>query len=216
VPEQNSSFPNDRLCIVDVRINERLRGELKGGYQVILSDGFFFFINAKIHKEENISPGGFLTHAGAKDLEFRSDLITAERKARFLVSRAEHSSKQIRDKLFKKGFSKRVIENVLDRFIENRLIDDRRFAEQWIFSRLRKHPEGSIVLRYGLLKRGISKKIADEVLSELITEEIAAKSIEKAGEKILRRSTDKNRLKRLLYGRGFKISEINRYIKKHY
>lgn len=83
-----------------------------------------------------------------------------------LLSRSEHSRKGLEQKLLHRGFQPDEICRVLDQLQEEGALNDRRFAEEWIRSRLRKHPEGRGLLEWGLQKRGVDEEVAREVVKQ--------------------------------------------------
>jgi len=83
-----------------------------------------------------------------------------------LLSRTEHSRKGLEQKLLCRGFQLEDIRRALERLQDEGALSDRRFAEEWIRSRLRKHPEGRGLLELGLLKRGVEEDVAREVAKQ--------------------------------------------------
>ena len=59
-------------------------------------------------------------------------------KALDLLSRREHSSKEIREKLLLRFDDNIIINSVITKLEENNLINDTRFAEAYVSSRKRK------------------------------------------------------------------------------
>jgi len=86
-----------------------------------------------------------------------------------LLSRAEHCRKGLEQKLTLRGFQSEEICKALDRLEEEGALDDRRFAEEWIRSRLRKHPEGKRLLELGLQKRGVDEQLSREVVKRSVS-----------------------------------------------
>ncbi|MBA0125671.1 regulatory protein RecX [Haloechinothrix sp. YIM 98757] len=72
---------------------------------------------------------------------------------------------ELRDAVARKGFDGDVIEQVLDKLEAARLIDDADFAATWVRSRQTHQGLGRRALRAELLRKGVSKEIADEVVS---------------------------------------------------
>ncbi len=83
-----------------------------------------------------------------------------------LLSRAEHTRKGLEQKLLLRGFQPVEISGVLDRLEEEGALSDRRFAEEWVRSRLKKHPEGKALLELGLQKRGVDESLSREVVKQ--------------------------------------------------
>ncbi len=82
-----------------------------------------------------------------------------------LLARREHTRRELTDKLGKRGFEPRIIGRVLDGLESDGLLDERRFAESFVRSRLDR---GQGPLRIGgeLRLRGVDGAVADEVLQQ--------------------------------------------------
>ena len=94
---------------------------------------------------------------------------------------------------------------------ERGYVDDSRFAELWLESRLKKHPEGRSSLLAGLARKGVSREISETVLNEHLSEEEQDDALSRCIEKYLRtRSIDSRKLINHLLRRGFKYGEIKR------
>ena len=133
-----------------------------------------------------------------------------------LLSYRDRSEKEVREKLIRKGFNNKVVEDTLNYFKENRFIDDRRFAEA-----LKRDAAGNKFLsRIGtrdyMMKKGIPADIADEFLApDDDYMETAGKLVEKKLRhmKGLDEQTIKKRLWGLLSRRGFSYDISNKVLK---
>lgn len=92
--------------------------------------------------------------------------VSARAKALELLARREHSRLELRQKLIQRGFPSDHIEPVLDQLMEERLLDEARFAEIYACSRADK---GYGPLRIGreLRERGVAQALVDTVLADL-------------------------------------------------
>ncbi len=87
-------------------------------------------------------------------------------KALSLLAMREHTEKEMRDKLSKRGFSSENIEEALDTLKANDELSERRTAEVYVHSRLKKKAEGKNILVMRLIEKGSPRSIADEVVRE--------------------------------------------------
>mgnify|MGYP001238106561 CR=1 FL=1 len=130
-------------------------------------------------------------------------------KALDLISRREHSQKEIKNKLFMRYENNAVIESVIDKLISNNLINNYRFAELYVLSRKRKG-FGPKKIFYELLNKGINDSISNEVISiEEDWDIIAKKTFNKRFKD--GPSDDikiRNKQKAFLQNRGFSFKEI--------
>ncbi len=77
--------------------------------------------------------------------------------------RRDHSKLELRHKLSHKGYDSDVVEMVLDKLIDDRLLDEHRFAEAYLRSRVGKG-YGPERIRMELKDRGVDSEIIQEVL----------------------------------------------------
>ena len=88
---------------------------------------------------------------------------------RFLARRS-HSRWELFTKVTRKGFSRSDINRSLDRLEELGYLNDRAFALEYSRYRLKQSPRGRKLLAVELMKRGISRELVEEVLSEVYRE----------------------------------------------
>jgi len=135
---------------------------------------------------------------------------TVYNKALGIVSRREHSEKEIKNKLLEKFDAPEIIEQVVLKLIENNLINDIRFAEMYVLIRKRKG-FGPKKIQFELMARGID----DSISSLVITEEGSWKeAAQKAFNKKFKNGTsqefkERNKQKTFLQNRGFSFEEID-------
>mgnify|MGYP001331744277 FL=1 len=130
-------------------------------------------------------------------------------KALDLLSRREHSSKEIREKLILRFDDKVIINTVITKLEKNNLINDTRFAEAYVSSRKRKG-FGPKKITFELLSKGVSESVANRMIDEEGGWKRAAKLAFTKKFKNGLSSDVKNSLKQksFLKNRGFGFKEI--------
>ena len=83
-----------------------------------------------------------------------------------LLNVRPRSEKELKDRLFRKGFDRTTVYSVIPLLKEKNVIDDFRFAKLWIESRMRVSPKGEVLLRKELRDKGVPDGIIEEVLAE--------------------------------------------------
>jgi len=101
----------------------------------------------------------------------RSALIRAKGQALALLARSEHSRFLLRQKLLQRDFDPATIASTLDELETAGALSDERYAESWVRSRLRGHPEGRSRLVAGLRSRGIDASLAEDAVAKVLEEE---------------------------------------------
>lgn len=114
-------------------------------------------------------------------IERARDLYAVEKAALAILARREHSRAELLAKLAKKELPSADARIVLERLEAEGLLSDRRFAEAWLRSRLRSHPEGEMSLKAGLRAKGVEKGIASERIG--LEREEVLRGLEKLAER---------------------------------
>ncbi len=136
------------------------------------ADGSFFVIHAEVFATEGIRAGDSLDEARVEALKERSERIVARGSALRFLSRAAQTRRGLSRKLLAKGFSKGAVAFAVNRMIELGYLDDRAFAESWARFRLSTRKEGWKSLYRGLLRGGVPRAIAEEVLESACPHEV--------------------------------------------
>lgn len=91
--------------------------------------------------------------------------MDAYNKALKLLSMREHSIKELERKLIDKGYDKDDVNQAISKLLEKNWLSDKRFAESYIRSRLKKSPEGKPFLKARLHQTGCADDEIDDALS---------------------------------------------------
>ena len=144
-----------------------------------------------------------------------SDKALAKEKALKLLAKRPRSEKEIKQKLRQKGFTEKIIWEVISDLKKVDLINDEKFAESWASTRLSSKPMGKLLLKQELFRKGIKKEIIEDLIERSFEEdkeiELAKKLLEKK-RKFLRNLEDvktKKRLMNFLLRRGFSYHIVN-------
>jgi len=133
-----------------------------------------------------------------------------------LLSYRDRSKYEIRERLKKKDYDDRIIEEVISKLVDLDYLDDRRFARKWVKERINRKPRGRYMLKYELKKKGIDNKIIANILNEMVNDQVEMDITERLAEKwLLKNHSKKDRnvkLKRYLHNKGITDYIINKYI----
>jgi len=131
-------------------------------------------------------------------------------KALDILSRREHSQKELSDKLIKKFNIPELVDSVIHSLLEKNLLNDYRYSESYVVARKRKG-FGPKKIGYELVSRGVNENTASEVIdAEGGWNEAALKAFNKkfkAG--IGEDFKEQNKQKAFLQNRGFSFQEID-------
>ena len=112
----------------------------------------------------------------------------------------------------KKGVSKISVEQVLNRLIEKKYIDDEKFAKFWVENRNQRKGSSIKKLKSELFSKGVSSDIIEQVLSESNRND--EDEIQKIIAKKAKKYTDEQKLIAYLARQGFSFDEIKKAISK--
>jgi regulatory protein len=84
-----------------------------------------------------------------------------------LLSRREHSRRELARKLRRKGYSRDLIDGVLTRLEEVGLVSDERYARLFVTDKLAVRPLGRRRIVQGLRRKGVEAELADRALEEV-------------------------------------------------
>ena len=204
-----SSDDNDRRLSTGSRSITAIKAQVKTDSRVsIFLDGKYSFsltldqlLDQKLKKNEE------LDEPQVKALKKLSDEGKIRQRAVEWVMGRPHSTRELRDYLYRKKVEKDFMEQIVEDFIEKNYIDDRRFAEFFADNRKRKN-KSIRAIKSELMAKGISTTVADEVLSE--HETTNSDALNKLIEKISQRPRyqDEQKLKSYLVSKGFSYGEV--------
>lgn len=107
----------------------------------------------------------------------------AKQKAFRLLLVRPRSTKELRLKLRERGFEETVVNNVIDRLLELKYLDDETFAKGWARNLAVNRLWGNRKIEISLLEKGISRELIDKAIARA-REEIGERgAIEKLVEK---------------------------------
>lgn len=149
--------------------------------------------------------GQYLSEEKITSLQAEDAREVAYLKAIKYLDYRERSEAEIRIHLNKGDINEHVIEDVIDRLRRSSLVDDRRFAANWVENRLEFRPRGRRALYYELRQKGISEEIIQETLDPINDEELAYQAAIKKAKNFQSLEWDDFRKKMLSYlsRRGF-------------
>ena len=131
-------------------------------------------------------------------------------KALDIISRREHSQKELTDKLIKKFNIPELVDLVINSLLDKNLINDYRYSEAYVVARKRKG-FGPKKIVYELISRGINENTASEVINiEGGWHDAALKAFNKKYKVGIGKDfKEQNKQKVFLQNRGFSFEEID-------
>lgn len=214
VHAEDSSLAN--ASRVSVTISERASHGVvtlmtQGGSSFLLRTAYLpskFLLEGELPESLSLSKEelSFFVQAG--------ESYSAERYVCDCLARTEYSCFQLRQKLIKKKFSKEIAKNVVDYVSLRGWADDTRFADLWIKSRVKYHPEGKILLKAKLVEKGISSEIIKNTIDSFFSTINEDTILDKAIQKYIRSNPKKSKEQLIasLQRKGFAPIKIKKKI----
>ena len=148
------------------------------------------------------------------------EIEKAKRIAFRFISYRMRSCWEVEEKLKKKGFLQNTIKTVITDLKRINYLNDVEFARAFVEARLTHNPKGKFLLKGELQKKGVDKKIAEEVIEEKMSSEEEKRIARKLAERVWEKKKNLQKIKRkaqtyhYLARRGFSSSLIEKIIEE--
>jgi regulatory protein len=150
-----------------------------------------------------------------------SQLEKAREIALRFIARRMRTGREIADKLVSKGFERKVVAMVIEKFKAVGLIDDAEYASAFLRTSLKLRPRSYKLLKVELMKKGVTREVAANSVkesSELVSEvEIARRLLSRAHHRYenLPGGERRRKLFSFLARRGFSVDTISELLGEH-
>lgn len=180
--------------------------------KVFLDGRYAFSLQREL--AEQLRMGEAVPELRAAQLLVADDRARAMEAALVFLSYRPRSEREVRERLRQKQIAEPVVEAVLERLKEQRLVDDEEFARYWVNQRQTHRPRGSALIRRELYAKGIAGEISSQVLESATEVEAEVESAYKAarrkaeGLRLLDRLQRQQKLGQFLLRRGFDYHSV--------
>ena len=145
----------------------KTRRHLGARLNVFVNDRFSFALDAGLAARRGLEPGVLLDAETLAELLNEDGAAKAYAGALNFLSFRVRSAKEVRARLERDEWPDEVIDAVLSRLQEERLLDDAQFAAMWVENRSRFRPRGTGVLRQELRQKGVEKNSIEAALPDI-------------------------------------------------
>ncbi len=151
------------------------------------------------------------------DLIETSNVNRAKEKALYLIEYRARTRKEIEDKL-KIEYGEKAAVTAVERLQELGLIDDEGFAKEYAYQLLVKKKYSEKRTLYEMLKKGIDKELAEEIIEELgiDPEEQIRYLLETKYAKLMNDEGNRKKVVSTLAGMGFSWYDINSVVNEYW
>ncbi|CAN5841672.1 RecX family transcriptional regulator [soil metagenome] len=138
---------------------------------VFLDEQFAFAIT--LNAALNLRKGQQLSEAEIEQLKATDERQRAYTKALYFLGFRARSQAEIEQYLREKEYLPPIIEEVVQRLVAEKYLDDEAFARSWVDSREQMRPRSSRALRYELRQKGVNDTVINELV-ETVDDDAAA------------------------------------------
>ncbi|TYR79229.1 recombination regulator RecX [Priestia megaterium] len=187
-------------------------------YNIYLDYGkgeeFGFGVDEHVLIQYNLTKGRVLDEFELSEIQFADDTKKAYNSAISYLSYRMRSEKEVKEYLAKKEISAIIIQQVIQKLLANRYLNDEEFAKAYVLTQMNTTPKGPRVIKRELQEKGISESIITLSLCEYPKEqqiETATKLIAKLKGKYKKMSQVmmKQKVEQFLANKGYSFSIIN-------
>mgnify|MGYP005762612945 CR=1 FL=1 len=184
---------------------------------IFVDNAFFCGLNKETAILFRLKENSEIDENTLKNAIFESEVKSAFEKAIDYISSRIHTKKELFDKLFKKGFEKKVIDSAIFKLEEYNYVNDELFAKTFVQENYKYSKK---MLENKLKQKGVLSEIISNVL-ELNTDEKEEELCEKQLKKLLK-SKNKNNFSKeelqkiymSLFRKGFEFDLIKKVCRK--
>ena len=148
------------------------------------------------------------------DLDQRESTRARGAALRFLTTRFR-SVAEVRERLGRR-FEKNIVEQTVTRLVEEGLLNDEQFAQQWRQSRERRKPRSRRMIEQELKQRGVADDVVDDAMQDFDSLDAAYRSVAKYAARQGRndRAVFDRRVSAFLGRRGFEPSVVRETLRR--
>jgi len=140
-------------------------------YEVFVDEKSALTVSESVLARSGLYDGKPIDQETIDGLSLADSRERAHQTAVNFISYRPRSSKEVSDKLTRKGFGADLVRAEVEQLRSLMLINDLEFARMFIRDKLRGKPMGRALLRRKLLEKGISFQATERVLKEYVTDE---------------------------------------------
>ncbi len=188
----------------------------------VFVDGIFAIgIDLTTLQQEGLYKGQQLTEEDWARLQKAAVSRKAWDAALRLLEVRPRTEREIRDRLRQKQFEPEHIEQAIVRLRDLELLDDAQFARMWVAQRAMSKPKGAMALRGELLKKGVDRTLASEIVMAAVDDDVESEGCERVARQAARRyasapdwQTFQRKLGAMLQRRGYSWNTAKPIVQK--
>ena len=137
----------------------------RGGKRVNVFLEHRYALSIQIELADSLKVGQFISSATFGELCGRDERARAMDAALHFLGHRPRSEREIRTRLQSKGYSPEILDAIVARLAELKLIDDAAFATYWVEQRQGRAPRGRRLINQELRQKGVDAAVIEQASS---------------------------------------------------
>jgi len=187
----------------------------KNDVTIYFDNDSMLFLAVEVFLKSGLKKGDDISEDRFSFLIEQNKLFHIKQRAFRLLGRRQHSSSELRRKLWNKDYEQKLIDEVIEDLQKKGYLDDKEFIRAFVAEKSKTKNWSTKKIKSELLKRGIDSKLIDKMLNGKTVEsdfENAMKLANKKYEVLLKRNLEpkelRNKLSAYLFSKGFEYELI--------
>ena len=191
----------------------------KSDVTIYLDNNSVLFLAVEVFLKSGLKKGDEISEDRFSLLIEQNKLFHIKQRAFRLLGRRQHSSSELKRKLWNKDYEQKLIDEVIEELKKNGYVVDKEFIRAFVADKSKTKSWSTKRIKSELFKRGIDEKLIDEILNNRSKEEdfeSALKLAKKKYEILLKRNLEqkelRNKLSTYLFSKGFDYELIKEVV----
>ena len=187
----------------------------KNDVTIQLDDDKYLILKLEVFLKSGLKKGNEISEDRFSFLIEQNKLFYIKQKAFRLLGRRQHSSSELRRKLWNKDYEQKLIDEVIEDLSKNGYIDDTEFIRVFVAEKSKTKNWSRKRIKSELIKRGLDSKLIDKILSEQCSKSdydnastVAKKKVEVLTKRNLEKKELRTKLSTYLFSKGFDYEVI--------
>jgi regulatory protein len=193
----------------------------KSDVTIYFDNDSILFLAVEVFLKSGLKKGDDISEDRFSLLIEQNKLFHIKQKAFRLLGRRQHSTSELKRKLWNRDYEQKLIDEVIEDLKKNSYLDDKEFIRAFVAEKSKFKNWSVKKIKSELMKSGLASKLIDEILSkETIDSDYgnAMKLAKKKYEILIKRNLEpidlKNKLSTYLFSKGFDYDLIKEICSK--
>jgi len=182
----------------------------KNDVTIHFDDDTVMFLTIEVFLKSGLKKGDEISENRFSFLIEQNKLFHIKQKAFRLLGRRQHSSSELRRKLWNKDYEQKLIDEVIEDLSKNGYLDDNEFIREFVAEKSKTKNWSRKKIKSELIKRALNQNLIDKAFGEQPDESdfdnamnVAKKKFELLSKRNLEPKELRNKLSSFLFSKGF-------------